>query len=189
MKITSAEFIKGVVGEDPIFKDGRAQVACIGRSNVGKSSTINVLTNTPKLARVSSFPGRTQELNVFLINRKFYLVDLPGYGFAKASKQKRAEIYDLVNWYLFESGIHIKHIVLIIDAFIGPTDNDIEMYRMLRDHEKSVIVVANKIDKLKKSQLEEQIKKIRDIFEGSLVVPFSAEEKIGVGILVQEILN
>lgn len=189
MTITSAVFVKGAIENDPMLRDRRAQVAIIGRSNVGKSSTINIVTGVKGLARVSSFPGRTQELNIFLINNSWYLVDLPGYGFAKASKETRAKLHDRVNWYLFESEIAHKHVVLIIDAFIGPTDNDIEMYRMLREHGKDVIVVANKIDKIKKSAYEAQIKTIRDIFEGSLVIPFSAEEKIGVGVLTQAMLH
>ena len=86
MNITSAIFVKGLVGDDEILNDGKDQVAFIGRSNVGKSSVINSLVNKKDLARTSSFPGRTQEINVFLINKDFYLVDLPGYGFAKGSK-------------------------------------------------------------------------------------------------------
>ena len=89
MNITSARFIKGVVGPDENLEDGVPQIAFIGRSNVGKSSVINTLANQKGLAKTSSFPGRTQQINLFLINKSFYLVDLPGYGFAKASKDTR----------------------------------------------------------------------------------------------------
>src|SRR3989344_2302589 len=102
MQITSAEFVKGVVGEDEILTDGTPQIAFIGRSNVGKSSVINSLAQKKDLARTSAFPGRTQEINLFLINRSFYLVDLPGYGYAKMSKEKQFELQDLIAWYLFE---------------------------------------------------------------------------------------
>ena len=95
MKITSTKFVKGVVEDDAILGDGKAQIAFIGRSNAGKSSVINSLTHKEGLARTSSFPGRTQEINLFLINESFYLVDLPGYGFARASGSGRERIREL----------------------------------------------------------------------------------------------
>ena len=151
MKITSVEFIKGVVGEDRIMNDQKAQIAFIGRSNVGKSSTINFLTGKKGLAKVSASPGRTQQANFFLVNNKFYFVDLPGYGFAKASKEVRAKIWDLVNWYFFLSGVEQKKVVVIIDAKVGPTKDDLEILEALHEHQKNIIVLANKTDKVKKS--------------------------------------
>ena len=149
MRITSASFIKGIVDDDPILGDGTPQIAFIGRSNVGKSSLINTLTNQGGLARTSSFPGRTQEINIFLINKSFYLVDLPGYGFARASSAGRDKISDLIHSYLFNSNYEQKKVVLIIDANVGPTDKDIAMLCALEDHKKSIVIVANKIDKIK----------------------------------------
>lgn len=100
MNIRSAKFIKGVTDEDPIFTDGVPQIAFIGRSNVGKSSLINALTKS-SISRASSFPGRTQELNVFLINDFIYFVDLPGYGFSRISGRGKEKITDLIDCYLF----------------------------------------------------------------------------------------
>ena len=102
MKITSVKFMKGLVGDDEILADGTPQIAFIGRSNVGKSSLINVLTNS-KISRTSSFAGRTQEINIFLVNESFYLVDLPGYGFARHSGLGREKIGELIDSYLFNS--------------------------------------------------------------------------------------
>ncbi len=191
MKIKSAKFIRGVTGTDEILEDGVPQVAFIGRSNVGKSSTINSLVGQKDLARTSSFPGRTQELNVFLITPEkgspFYLVDLPGYGFAKGAISKQEQILKLIRWYLTDSGIEQKKVVLIIDASVGATANDLEMFRILQVDNKDIVVVANKIDKIKKSEYIKQLRKINDAFLGHKVIPFSAEKKIGVGELVEEI--
>ena len=151
MKITSKKFIKGIVNDDPILGNNIPQIAFIGRSNVGKSTLINTLTNS-KIARTSSFPGRTQEINVFLINSNYYLVDLPGYGFTLTSSMGREKIGDLIDSYLFNSLYKQKKVVLIIDASIGMTDTDISMLRELEENNKDFIVVANKIDKLKQSE-------------------------------------
>src|SRR5689334_4944848 len=127
MNITSAKFIKSVVGEDEILSDGMPQVAFIGRSNVGKSSVINALAGQNGLAKTSSQPGRTQQLNVFLVSAtggsKIYLVDLPGYGFAKGSKDMQEQLQQLIYWYLFGSDYQQKKVVLILDAVVGPTAN------------------------------------------------------------------
>ena len=99
IRITSAKFIKGAVGTDDIFEDGTPQIAFIGRSNAGKSSVINSLVSEKGLARTSSFPGRTQEINLYLINKAFYFVDLPGYGFAKLSQETREWLQKVIHWY------------------------------------------------------------------------------------------
>jgi len=189
MKITSAQFIKGVVGTDAIFDNGIPQVAFIGRSNVGKSSTINFLTHADGLARISSFPGRTTEINVFLINNKVYLVDLPGYGFARANLEGRQRILDLIRWYLLDSPYQQKKVVLIIDAEVGPTESDHEMLRLLEEKGKDIVIAANKIDKVRKSHLKQQIKKIEEAFVGHRVIPYSAKDKIGVRELTDVLLG
>ena len=189
MHIKSATFVKGVIGSDSIFEDGTPQVVFIGRSNVGKSSVINSLVNQKNLARTSSFPGRTQQINIFLINKAFYLVDLPGYGFAKVPKEVREQIQGMLNWYLFGSNLVFKKVVVIIDAKVGPTEDDVEMFNHLLESGKDIIVVANKIDKIKKSEYDQQIQKIRDIFGHHRLIPYSAEKKIGVGELAEELLK
>ncbi len=187
--ITSATFIKGVVEPDDILEDGTPQIAFIGRSNVGKSSIINTLTNNKKLAITSSFPGRTQEINVFLINKSFYLMDLPGYGYAKNSKAGKERIQELINWYLFESPYTQKYVVLLIDANIGPTKDDIDMLENLQDTKKNIIVVANKIDKIKKSEVKKNLDKIRNTIGPHTIIPFSAEKKIGIQELSDILLD
>lgn len=188
MNIKSATFVKGAVGADNIFEDGKPQIVFIGRSNVGKSSVINSVTNQKNLARTSSFPGRTQQINIFLINRVFYLIDLPGYGFAKAPKEIRLKIQRMINWYLFESDYIFKKVVLIIDAEIGPTSDDMNMLYDLEKENKDIIIVANKIDKIKKSERNKQIQKIKDALFMHKVIPYSTENNIGAGELIDELL-
>lgn len=187
MKITSATFIKGVVGEDEILENGIPQVAFIGRSNVGKSSVINTLIQRRELARSSPTPGLTKMLNVYLVNKKFYLVDLPGYGFAQGSRQDRNALRRLIDWYLLDSGIDQKKIVLIIDAKVGLTDLDLQMLSNLAQAGKNIVILANKIDKLKKQELAKQLQSIRDAVMPYPIIPYSAKDKTGIGELVQEI--
>lgn len=187
MTITSAQFIKGVTDGREVEDLQFSQVAFIGRSNVGKSSTINAITKVKGLAKTSSFPGRTRQINVFLINNKFYLIDLPGYGYAKVSKVERQKIEDVINSYLFNPLIVQKKVVLIIDAYVGPTDSDLEMLDALLENHKNVVILANKVDKVKKSQLHKQLESIKATLHGQKVIPFSAEEKIGLNEILEEI--
>ena len=189
MQITSARFIKGVVGTDEILGNGIPQVAFIGRSNVGKSSVINSLVHKKNLARASAFPGRTQELNVFLINEALYFVDLPGYGFAKASLKERDWLQKVINWYLFKSDYEQRLVVFIIDAKVGLTDIDTETILALESKQKNVIIVANKIDKIKKTEFEKQLQKIQELVGPHKILPYSAKMKIGVADLIEEIFK
>jgi len=171
------------------LEDGIPQIAFIGRSNVGKSSVINSLTRQKDLAITSSSPGHTRQINLFLINKSFYLLDLPGYGFAKASHGVREQLFKLIDWYLFKSPHQQKKVVLIIDANIGPTDDDLEMLRTLEDFQKDVVIVANKIDKIKKSKYVDQLQEIQDLAGEHKVIPYSSHDKIGRSALVNEIFN
>ena len=188
MKIESAHFVKGVLGSNSILKDGIPQVAFIGRSNVGKSSVINSLVNRNDLARTSSFPGRTQQINLFLINNSLYFVDLPGYGYAKLPDELKNSLRAMVNWYFFISNYKQKKVVLIIDANIGPTEDDLEILHNLEDYKKDIMVVDNKIDKIKKAGYEEQLKTIKNLVGVHQIIPYSAKNKLGVEELLKEIL-
>ncbi len=188
MAITSATFVKGIVDADKTLEDGTPQVAFIGRSNVGKSSIINTLTRQKDLARTSSFPGRTQQINLFLINDSLYLVDLPGYGYAKASWQGLKKLQNLMYWYLFASPYEQKNVVLIVDANVGLTANDIEMLHTLEEYNKSIVVVANKIDKIKKTEYEQKLQSIQQTVGDHIIIPFSVKKKIGVDSLLNTIL-
>ena len=120
MLINSAVFVKGINGTDKLLESTIPQVAVIGRSNVGKSSLINSLTGKKGLAITSHFPGRTREINLFLINKKLYLLDLPGYGYAKASHEVRESLFKLIDWYLFKSEYKQKKVVLIVQRVRRP---------------------------------------------------------------------
>ncbi len=189
MNITSAKFIKGAVGTDNILENTIAQVAFIGRSNAGKSSLINALTNQKDLAITSSYPGRTQQMNIFLINKSLYFVDLPGYGFVRISPAVREKLQKMIDWYLFRSGYQQKYVVLVIDANIGLTDFDLDMLYKLEAEEKNIIVVGNKVDKIKKSVYEKQIEKIQEQIGSHKLFLFSSTKKIGIGELAAFLLK
>ncbi len=182
MKIKSVEFIQGVAGDEKILHEQIRQVAFVGRSNVGKSSVINTLVGK-QIARSSNTPGKTREINLYLVNKDFYLVDLPGYGFAKGDAHARDYIKHMILWYLFFSDIPHKKIVLILDAVVGPTKDDLNMIRRLNEREKDLIIVVNKIDKLKKSESQAQLNKIQKQVGKAQVLPYSAEKKIGIAEL------
>ena len=188
MNITSAEFIASVLGTNELLEREIPQVALVGRSNVGKSSLINSLVDRKDLARTSSIPGSTLQMNLYLLNNKLYLVDLPGYGYAKNSWKERERVQTMISWYLLESPYKQKKVILIIDANVGPKDMDIEVLQMLEKRGKEILIVANKIDKIKKSELQEQLKKIETTLSRP-VLPYSAKENIGVGTLINEILG
>jgi GTP-binding protein len=189
MNIKSAKFIKGVVGSDPILSGKIPQVAFVGRSNVGKSSVINTLTGVKDLAISSSTPGRTLQLNFFLINEDTFFVDLPGYGYSKVSLKHAEKMRRMIMWYLEKNEAKPKKIVLIIDANVGPTNFDLEMMELLQENQYDTIVVANKIDKVKAS---ESVKKKRIIIERlntENIVYFSTKTKLGRNELLKKILN
>jgi len=187
--IVSAVFVKGVVGACEELENKLPQIAFIGRSNAGKSSVINSLTRQKDLARISSAPGRTREINLFLINKAFYLTDLPGYGFVKASREARERLEQLINWYLFLSGYEQKLIVLIIDAELGLTESDLNILESLIKYKKNIIIVANKIDKIKPSAYARQLEKIQNQAGNLKVIPYSAKKKIGAGKLLSEVFK
>lgn len=187
MKITSAVFVKGVMGDDAVLEDGTPQVAFIGRSNAGKSSLINSLTGRTKLAITSSTPGRTKELNVFKINGTHYFVDLPGYGYAKTGGQALERLNKLIVWYLLESK-HTPKVVVLIDANVGPTADDLATLKELERTGKEIVVVANKVDKIRKTHYLNHMKKLQEKVQGHKLMPYSSVTKVGVDELRVELL-
>ncbi|MFZ3044238.1 MAG: ribosome biogenesis GTP-binding protein YihA/YsxC [Minisyncoccia bacterium] len=174
-KINSAEFKKGIVGTDVILTDGVPQIAFVGRSNVGKSSVINSLTNRKDLVKVSNKPGKTTELNFFALNNgKAYFVDLPGYGYAEASPKQKEKIEKLILWYLMYSGARPHLTVLILDMKAGLTAFDEEMIRVLREQGHPYLIVANKADKLNQKDTSAQMRAIKGAAHEATVVPYSA---------------
>lgn len=188
MHITSAKFIKGVIGTDPILADGTPQVAFIGRSNAGKSSLLNSITKSAKLAITSDTPGRTREINVFLVNGSHYFLDLPGYGYARAGSQTLNKLGRLIFWYLFESGTH-PIVVILIDSVVGPTVDDLAMLREMEKAGKDIVVVLNKVDKIKKSQYLNQMKKLVLQIPGHTLFPYSSKTKVGITELTNRLLG
>lgn len=142
-----AKFVKSVTRTDDLPFDEKPHVAIVGRSNVGKSSLINHLTQQKSLANVSAKPGRTQTVNLFEIDRTFYLVDLPGYGFARKSQKTRVDFAEMVRSYVRKTK-QLRRVLLMIDARLGPTDLDRDMLQFLRTHRVPFTIVANKVDKL-----------------------------------------
>lgn len=187
--IKSAQFIKGVVGTDPILLEKIPQIAFVGRSNVGKSSMINSLLNTRSLVKSSSRPGKTKEINFFLINEEFYFVDLPGYGYAKTSAAHAEKMRKMIMWYLELSGANIKKVVLIVDANVGPKQFDLEMRDLLEGSRHSYVVVASKTDKLSQSDLSKMSKTLKEAFPACESMFYSSKTKKGKDKLWENIWN
>jgi GTP-binding protein len=189
MVIRSLEFIGGMASVGGWRPDSvLPEVAFAGRSNVGKSSLLNRLIHRKKFARVSNTPGRTREVNFFKVNDKFILVDLPGYGYARISKEKRAEWKPLIENFL-RSSMQLRGIVHLLDSRHDPTDDDRGMLEFLAEIEIPTIIVLTKIDKLRPS---ERKKRIADIsanmgLEEDQVIPFSAESGEGRNELAEAI--
>ena len=184
MNYNNASFCVGAMKSADFIRDGLPQLAFAGRSNVGKSSVINCLLNRKNFARVGNSPGKTSQVNYFLIDRALYLVDLPGYGYAKVSKAERDRWGRLMEAY-FASGL-ITTGVQIVDARHKPTADDVTMIKWFKSTGCPVIVVANKLDKCKKSEIEGNLSRIRETLELSvdtLLLPFSAEKRTGVETL------
>ena len=159
MEIKSAKFETSVASSRDILKNGRSEIAFVGRSNVGKSSLINMLTKNSKLCRTSSTPGRTRLINYFLINDDFYLVDLPGYGYAKASKSEVDGWQSMIEPYLIDNP-QLKCVCMLVDSRYEPTAQDKQMLKFLNYYQIPFIIIATKCDKFGKSQIKPQMQKI-----------------------------
>ena len=188
MNYQKVEFKISAARADQFARDGIPQIAFAGKSNVGKSSVINRVLQRKKMAYVGNSPGKTIHINYFLVDDTAYLVDLPGYGYAKVSQAEKARWARLMEDY-FAAGL-ITLGILIVDARHAPTGNDVTMAKWFQDTGCPFIVVANKLDKLKKREIEPNLQKIREILslsEDTLLLPFSAEKGTGREELVARI--
>lgn len=181
MRFINAKFIKSASKKDEFIFDDLPQIAIVGRSNVGKSSLINLLTNNSKMAKTSSTPGRTRLVNYFNINNQFYLVDLPGYGYHKASKNIASSWDAVMNDY-FVDNEKLKLVFVLLDARIEPTELDKQMLDYLAEHEIPAVIIITKTDKISRSEVFQNMAKIsKEIrFNKDLIVATSALKKQGV---------
>ena len=189
INFNKAEFVRSAVSREGFIRDGRPQITFAGRSNVGKSSVINRLLGRKNFARVGATPGKTSQINYFRIDEKIYFTDLPGYGYAKVSQAERDRWGRLMESYFAEEGL-ITLGVLIVDARHKPTADDVTMCDWFKNAGCPLIVAANKLDKLKKSEIEPNLARIRatlTLDENTLLIPFSAEKGIGKNELLAAI--
>lgn len=191
MNLHNAEFIRSVTAVADCPKDGLPQIAFAGKSNVGKSSVINKLLLRKNFARVGEAPGKTTHINFFRIDNKLYLVDLPGYGYAKVPMAEKERWGKLMEKY-FAAEDTIDYGVMIVDARHKPTANDVIMADYFKASGKPFVVVANKMDKLKKSEVEPNLACIRETLtlpETVELIPFSAENGLGREALLRVLLR
>lgn len=179
IKNVSLEIVCGVTSKLP--ETTLPEVAFAGKSNVGKSSLINALMNRKSLARTSAQPGKTQTINFYNVNDAIYYVDLPGYGYAQANEKVKAQWGKMIEDYLHKSK-QLKEVFLLIDIRHKPSENDCIMYDWILDHGYKPIIIATKLDKINRSQVQKQRKLIRETLQvekGTVMIPFSATTKQG----------
>jgi len=218
MEIREAKFIKGIVGTDDILKSQKEQIAFIGRSNVGKSTLINNLTGNKGLVKVSGQPGKTKQINFFSAiftyqnkdkktdnqiaeknsneesnykrNKEVYLVDLPGYGYAKISQDRREKMRKMILWYFISGEAKIKKVVLIVDAKAGLKEFDLEMIAVLQEYGPQLgydfVIAFNKIDKLNQKQTYKNLNKAQEQLGDTVkIIPLSAKTGKGRNKLLE----
>lgn len=188
MRIVDSKFVTSVANPKSLISDDLLQVAFVGRSNVGKSSLLNMLTNRNKLARVSSTPGRTRLVNYFLINNEFYFVDLPGYGFAKGRKTEVASWQALIEPYLINNS-KLKCVCLLLDIRVKPSELDLMMLSYLTHYALPFCVVATKCDKLSKSRVAGEVQKLANALRIGKddIIATSSSTRMGQEKLLQKI--
>lgn len=188
MKITSARYLTSVVEESKILKDEFKEIAFVGRSNVGKSSLINSLVGQKNLAKTSSMPGLTKMINYFLVNEKFKIVDLPGYGYAKTGQKHIANWAGLMEKYLLNSQ-NLVTVLVLVDCRHQPSDLDKLMLEFLNTYQIPYIIVATKVDKLAKSKIPQACSMIAKTLNvrKEIILPYSSENGFGKSDLLEYI--
>lgn len=180
----NATFIKSYADPSLVPKDGLPQVALLGRSNAGKSSLINSITGVPGLAKTSSAPGLTRLINIFSMDKQYELVDLPGYGYAKASKNERERVLDMLTGFL-SVAVRLKLVVVILDSRLGVTPLDKEVIEQVRRSGLPMILVANKADKPSRMELRQIVQELERSYPGTPVLVHSTVSGDGRGILLE----
>ncbi len=190
MIIKDCNFIISAVSPDQYPESHLPEIAFVGRSNVGKSSLINSLLKRKKLVKVSSNPGKTRTINFFTVNNEIMLVDLPGYGYAAVSKEEKIRWADMIETYLIKRK-NLKSVVLLVDIRHKPTSDDEIMFDFIKHYNKSVIVIATKLDKISKNIIQKNTILIKDTLEmddNDIFIPYSSVNHIGRDLLWDEIL-
>jgi GTP-binding protein len=186
VKISFARFVKSAQQPDDFPRDQRPEIAFCGRSNIGKSSLLNTLTNSKGLARTSSTPGRTQTINFFLINDRLYFVDLPGYGYAKVAKTVRSTWGPMIEGYL-RNRPQLRLTLMLVDSRIPPTESDILMKQWLDHNRVPNTVVLTKSDKISRNQLQQALRTSAQTLNTKEILPFSAVTSLGKDELLNRI--
>lgn len=189
MKILKAELTAVAVKNSQYPPEDRPEIAFAGRSNVGKSSLLNMLVNRKQLARVSGSPGKTQTVNFYDINDTFRIVDLPGYGYAKVSKTKSSEWGPMIENYLINRK-NLRRVIQLVDVRHAPSAQDIQMYDFLKYYGLDGTVVATKSDKLSKNEVGRNLRMIKeklDMTPGGIIIPISSLKKTGGELLLEHI--
>ena len=189
MKINNVELTISAVRQSQYPEDSKPEFLLVGRSNVGKSSFINSIIERKNLARISSTPGKTQTLNFYIVNDDFYLVDVPGYGYASVSKEVQQKFGMMIEEYL-EHRDCLKKVYMLVDFRIKPTQDDLLMYNFLKYYDLSVTVVCTKVDKVGRTLRDKQVKLIKDtlsITDEDKFVLFSSSTKLGKSEIINTI--
>ncbi|KXZ40357.1 GTP-binding protein [Alkalithermobacter thermoalcaliphilus JW-YL-7 = DSM 7308] len=190
MKIRHAQLVVSAINKDQYPNEGMPEIAFVGRSNVGKSSTINSLLNRKSFARVSQTPGKTRTINFYQINKEFYFVDLPGYGYAKVSKTEQAQWGAIMERYLKDRK-ELCNIFLLVDIRHEPTDQDKQMYDWIKYYGYDCTIIATKSDKISRGHYQKHFSMIRKKLNLSdeKIIPISSLKKTGIQELWEEIID
>ena len=188
MIIKDAKFEISAVSPKQYPKEGLPEIVLVGKSNVGKSSFVNTMTNRKALARTSNTPGKTRQINFYNIDDKFYFVDLPGYGYSKMSKEEKVFSGNYIEKYL-EEGENVSLIILLLDIRHKPTSDDLLMYDYILKSNLPFIVLTNKADKIAVTKVDDEVERIKNTLgiSYSTILPFSSERKIYIENVWKEI--
>lgn len=187
--LKNVNFETSVYDYSKLLKTDKAQVVLVGKSNVGKSSFINAISNQKKLAKVGQTPGKTRSINYYNVNNEFYIVDLPGYGYSTMSESEKIKINKLIDTYISKTP-QIKHIYFLVDIRNKPSQNDRQMYEWLLDKKIPFSIIATKADKVAKTKMDDYTKEItKSLFAKEKITPFSSDKKINVDFICDEILE
>ncbi len=187
--LKNVKFEASVYEFNKLIKTDKPQIVLVGKSNVGKSSFINAISNQKKLAKVGQTPGKTRSINYYNVNNEFYIVDLPGYGYSTMSEAEKNKINRLIDVYISKTP-EIKHIYFLVDIRNNPSANDRQMYEWLLDKKIPFSIIATKADKVSKTKMEDYTKEItKQLFAKENITPFSADKKINIDVICDEILE